>query len=188
MKKPTESDYFLFVKRERKLLHRLHKRHGKHRGGKTGARQGRLGAYNSGVLQLLDTHSRLKPLKDNQNRITVYIPSEFSIIASPEDALTTSLRLVKSLRRHRTKEVSFDHSQMTKVDLAAESILDLVAIEARRERKSRADTLRVGGFYPNDQDLKRYIRAIGIIKNLDIRHELLSEKEESTLSRVLKKS
>jgi hypothetical protein len=37
------------------------------------------------------------------------------------------------------------------------------------------------GFYPKDDRLERYIKAIGIIKSLDVRHEYLPSHEENEL-------
>ena len=50
--------------------------------------------------------------------------------------------------------------------------------ELNKENKARHNTIGLKGAYPESDDLKRYIRAIGIISHFDIKHEKLSASEE----------
>lgn len=109
------------------------------------------------------------------------IPAVFSIIEKPEDVLQTIFSLVNASREYRFKEVVFDHHLMIEADLAAEEILDFAAIEIIKEGKSRRRKIKFGGSYPANPNLKRFIRGIGIIRTLDVKHELLSKSEQQTL-------
>lgn len=74
---------------------------------------------------------------------------------------------------------------MQEVDLAAETMLDIVAVELEREANSRRSQLHFRGTLPKDPYLQRYIRGAGIIKHLQVEHEYLSSHEEDEL-RVLR--
>ena len=75
--------------------------------------------------------------------------------------------------------------ELEKVDLAAESILDFIAIEMERELKSRRKKIGISGRLPKDKYLNRFLRVIGIIKNMRIKHEYLAKEDDDKLE-VLK--
>lgn len=115
------------------------------------------------------------------NRIVVSIPEQFSVITNPIRTVETFLQFAEATRSTQIRKIMFDHSHLTEVDLAAESVLDIIAMEMRKENSAKRKKIEIGGYYPNDPRLKRYLRAVGIIKNLEVRHEYLPIEEEKKL-------
>ena len=119
----------------------------------------------------------------------IKIPSNFSLIENPKEALTAIYKLANTTRNNeKIKCFNIDHSNMTNVDLAAEAILDLVATEIDREYKSRNRKLQFKGYYPNSNRLQRLLRGIGIIKSLHIKHEYLPQSQESKIEVFVRNS
>ncbi|MDH5368462.1 MAG: hypothetical protein OEW99_00440 [Gammaproteobacteria bacterium] len=178
MKRISKSDKFLNAKRYAKLLKKnKNLRNLKRRQRKLNLLENKI--YTSQFLSESSPYSVKSGFSLSND---IVIPEVFSIISSPEAALSTFSQLVFNARHKKNlKKVSIDHSHMKEVDLAAEFILDRAAVELLKEKKSRQIKLNMTGFYPLDKRLRRYIKAIGIIKNLDIKHEFLTLKEESNL-------
>jgi hypothetical protein len=182
MKKIGESDIFLIEKRKRRLERFWRKERRRLR-----ARRQRLrdlkktGYYNSRVLDLLRAASPLQPSRSNRH-VAINVPKIFSIIDNPVESLKQIYLLAEAASaKSQLKEVVFDHSELQEVDLAAESLLDIAAFELRHEARSRSKTPIIHGYLPDDPRLDRYIRSIGIIKNLEVEHHFLSTEESKSL-------
>ncbi|WP_132375404.1 hypothetical protein [Paraburkholderia sp. BL9I2N2] len=111
----------------------------------------------------------------------VVVPPVFSIIDDPQRALRTILSFAKLVRTNKIRNIEFDHSQMQTYDLAANAVLDIVASELALEARQRATKVRFFGRYPLPAHLKRFIRCIGIVKQLDIAHEVASSDEQNAV-------
>jgi len=158
------------LKRLRKIRKRIKKRR----------ENSRFILYTSTAIDLLASHC--KQHWNGSGKIGVNIPKVFSVIENPEITIKTILLFTEAIRSKRIKQVYFDHSNLKSIDLAAETIFDFIVLELNRESRSRKRSLDiVGGHYPKDPDLKRYLKAVGIIKNLGIRHEYLDPREEGKL-------
>lgn len=175
MKKPASSLSFLSIKRGHKLQKRRLKR-SKDSRLKSSATP--LAAYHSNALDTLTKACR-KPWRGG-GKVLVKVPDIFSVITNPIACIETFQQFAALTRTTKLYRIIFDHSGMSEVDLAAESVLDLLAVEMRREF-GRKRIPAIGGFFPEDQKLERFIRAIGIIKSLHIKHEFLDRKEEERL-------
>ena len=134
-------------------------------------------------ISLLYERRLTEIFKPHQHIVDIVIPRNFSIIDNPQDALKVICSFSNTVREfdHRIKEVSIDYGNMQEVDLAAESILDFLFLERQREQRNRRKKTNFRGHYPKDAKLKRYLKAVGIIKNLDIKHEFLAKEEEARL-------
>jgi len=134
--------------------------------------------YHSKILDSLD--SEFGSSTPNKNRrFKLDIPTNFSIIDNPQESLEKIRDLVRAARSYtNTKEIIIDHVDVKSHDLAAETILGYCTSEFDREKKYKLD---IKGAYPSDPYLKKYIKATGIIKNLNIKHEYLDKSEESKL-------
>jgi hypothetical protein len=173
MKKPTPEWLYLTRKRSETEMAKL-RRHSEEKSREHPP-------YHSFFVDMLSAASSIEP-SYRKSAVSIKIPAEFSLIDNPVESIRTILTLASVARTNKKIHyVNVDHSKMKKVDLASESILDLVAIEMEREAKGRKRKLSFSGFYPSDASLKRYIRAIGIIKNLDVTHEFLPQEQESSL-------
>lgn len=176
MKKLTEGMEFLTEKRSAKT-EKLRREYNRARKKSHGRKRVK---YHSSVLDLLCKHNS-KPIKKGTRLATIRVPSIFSIIDNPKPSIETILELSDHGRACLLKSLRINHAYVKQLDLAAESILDLTTMELDREARNTHRKFDIGGFFPKDPYLERYIRAIGIIKNLEVTHEYLSKEEESTL-------
>lgn len=173
MKKHRESEKFLSGKRARKLAKRALQKH------KHVSIYHAHTPYISIPIDLLKEHSTHH--WRGSDRINVTIPEKFSVITNPAKTVETFLQFAEATRSRQIRQIMFNHSHLTEVDLAAESVLDVIAMEMNRENRTRHQSITIGGYYPKDPKLKRYLRAVGIIKNLGVRHEYLPIEEERKL-------
>lgn len=137
--------------------------------------------YTSKIIDILFEKSKFQVPAQRKLKLSITIPEVFSIIESPKKSLQTIFRLVSAGRAISLYRMNSNHSKMQSVDLSAESVYDLVLLEIQKEHKTRGYRIEMAGEYPKDEKLRRYLKAIGIIKNLKIKHEYLSKKEESDL-------
>lgn len=88
-----------------------------------------------------------------------------------------------AVKERKIKSIFFDHYDLKTYDLAANSLLDIVASELDNQYtiKGTRLKLRCKGALPKDRLVRRFIRAIGIIKHLDIKHEAPSKQESTKL-------
>lgn len=185
MRKITESEFFLGNKRLNKLKkeqRKLRQEHLQQQKRKHRNQQKTTGNY-SKILKFFK-HKQ----KSNLNRYvskpiekTIELPEIFSVIHKPEDFLK-SLYQFNFSDLGKLQKIIVDHSKVTQLDLAAESILDFLIMELKKTKKG---TLQLQGYLPEDSSASRYVRATGIIKNLDIKDRLLDSEQEK-LHRVFK--
>lgn len=115
------------------------------------------------------------------NILRFKIPKSFSIIDNPETVIAHLGQFAKTYLKTRPRAAQIDHSSLINYDLAANGILDLIVVEAKKETKLNKRQLRWSGVFPVDQDVRRFIRGAGIIKHLNISNELPKEEESATL-------
>jgi hypothetical protein len=131
-------------------------------------------------LQRLARCSSQKPVRAKTN---VIIPATFSIIDSPEEALQTIGLVAAAAGRDDVAEIHFDHSAVHRYDLAAEAVLDMVAMDVKNRRRGTRSPLRFTGTFPTDVESNRFIRAIGITHCLEVPKTKLKPSEEARLRR-----
>lgn len=117
-------------------------------------------------------------VKYDRRRTALEIPEVFSILDDPESALKLILGFAKVTRLYRVRRLQFDQSRLKIYDLAANSLLDMIASEMKLEARQSGAMLRFSGRYPNDVSVKRFIKSLGIVKHLDVRHEIADEHEQ----------
>ncbi|KVZ41814.1 hypothetical protein WL18_19240 [Burkholderia ubonensis] len=124
-----------------------------------------------------------RSLPSSNGEIRVRVPQRFSIIDNPETVLDLLTAFAHGVHVQKIQKVLFDHRDLKECDLAANSLLDVVATERNAELKWRRAKrkLRVVGFYPTNPGVKRFIKATGIIKHMEIAHEALSHDETKTM-------
>ncbi|WP_420978569.1 hypothetical protein [Burkholderia gladioli] len=105
------------------------------------------------------------------------IPEIFSILDAPESALNIILGFAKITRLYRVRRLQFDQRRLKTYDLAANSLLDMIASELKLEARQSGAVLRFSGRYPDDLSVRRFIKSLGIVKHLDIRHEIAAADE-----------
>lgn len=121
---------------------------------------------------------------DRKGQILVSVPKTLSIIEAPEGAIKLVARFAKAaMSPRRIRSIFFDHSKLENYDLAANALLDVVASELDSQYTVRGSrlSLRCKGALPTNPRVRRFIRAIGIIKHLDVKHEAPSKKESTSI-------
>lgn len=109
----------------------------------------------------------------------IVLPNTFSIIDAPEDVLTVFNKInINNIEKLR--EIYVDHSKVQKIDLAAESILDFIVMEIKKSKRNK-NKFNISGVLPNSDQIDRYIRAIGIVKNLNIKTKLIDSGDDDRL-------
>ncbi len=125
-----------------------------------------------------------KPTNPQKRKsITAHIPTRFSLMDNPKESLRTIRDFATlAVGSSNLRQLIIDHHRVVSTDLGANAILDLVASELEAERRIRGRRrLKVGGYYPKDERLVRFIKAIGIIRHLDVKHEAPTPDESKTL-------
>lgn len=181
MKKPRPSGAFLSEKRAHKaqLRWRL-ARSSRHRGTSRHGPAQWTGWPHDSYLQQLTKCAQTKPVLLKTN---VTIPATFSIIDSPEHVLQTIGLVAAAAGRDDVSEIHYDHGAVHHYDLAAEAILDRVAMDVQDRRKGTRSPLRFTGTLPKDADADRFVRAIGITHYLEITNVKLQPSDEAKLRR-----
>lgn len=170
MKKLTEKQKVHNERKSRLAMERLSK-------SKKTCSQNEEEPYNSKVVDRIInlTHGKFDIKKVTAE---IKIPSNFSLIQNPREALTTIGKLANTARgSQKIKSFNIDHSKVADLDLAAEAVLDLIAAEIEREYKSRNKQLNFSGNYPPSDRLQRLLRGIGIIRSLKVTHEYLPKSQ-----------
>ena len=109
--------------------------------------------------------------------LDISLPETFSVIHDPNGFLKTLYNLNLS-NLYKLNSVTIHHTNVIKIDLAAESIFDLLLMELRKIKKR----IKITSNLPSNNIIKRYIKSIGIIKNLEIKQEY--QNNDETLHRA----
>jgi len=175
---PLEVDQYLSDKRARKAGRRRwrQRRREKHALESRLLRKLRFGDSSRIVRMLADAYRQ--DVKPDRRETIIRVPEVFSIIEDPVTALNVILGFAKTTRLFRLRRVQFDQSRLKTYDLAASSLLDMVASEMKLEARQRGMLLRFAGKYPTDPSVKRFIKSLGIVAHLDIRHEIADRSEQ----------
>lgn len=184
MKRQNETQKFLSTKREQRRLHQIRAKRKRHK--KNLESEPYDPRYLPRTLKILRDYVPTNIIEGKNIAEKIKIPQTFSIIDDTERALRTIYQLIAfSKRKHPPIEVFFDHSRLATFDLAAEAILATAAVNFRHSLSGTRRGLRLRGYFPIDSAANRFIRAVGIIKNLNLRPYFLDPEEERKL-RVLR--
>lgn len=116
-----------------------------------------------------------------KGEIVLKTPQEFSLIKNPSESLLAASKLANTVRNEKYKKfLVVDYAATQDMDLAAESVLGLIAKEIKKEYKNKKHTF--SGFYPKGDRLERLVRGIGLIKLLNAEHEYLPEDQKDKIN------
>ncbi|CAH2800809.1 MAG: hypothetical protein CBARDMAM_4260 [uncultured Caballeronia sp.] len=123
------------------------------------------------------------PLKVELNRRDpmIVVPAVFSIIDDPVSALHLLLPFAKVARQNKVQRLKVDQSAMIQYDLAANIVLGIIATELRAEAKQRKTIINFSGRYPKPLAAQRFVRSVGIVKQLDVANQTVSAFEQQNL-------
>ncbi|MFN2476427.1 MAG: hypothetical protein ABR526_08825 [Chthoniobacterales bacterium] len=111
--------------------------------------------------------NRLKYL-NGERRWIITIPKVFSLTENPEESLDTIYSLLQIPRRHKARQVWFDHRACQHMDLGASALLDVCVMNLRTEQLHRRHGYTFGGEFPKDEHVGNILRCMGITKHLEV--------------------
>ena len=138
----------------------------------------------SQIIGMLAKHAT-STMSASRFAIAVPIGKRFSIIDEPKASIELICSFAKALQKgRRISHINFHHENLEEYELAANAILDLVAVERKAELRSRGSTTRmsVSGAYPRNPNVRRFIKAMGIIKHMGVKHEAPTKEEKEKLN------
>jgi hypothetical protein len=141
----------------------------------------------SKIIRMLANAYKFK-VSPGGRELRVSVPKTFSIIEDPVNALHILQSFALAMKQFRYRAVKIDQSQLEIYDLAANALLDLVATEIELERKHNRSSLKFVGAYPTNPAVKRFIKSMGIVKHLKIKHEIANGDDAAKIRLFDKRS
>jgi hypothetical protein len=179
---PVEVARFLSEKRARKSAKRRAKQwKSLQRSREYQARAANSFGEQSKIIRMMaDGYSGQSPVI-SKGALSYRIPQVFSIIDAPEQAIAGVGQFASAIRSNRIRRFFLDHSGLQVYDLAANGLLDLIAVELGMEARRNKRKIRWSGRYPADAHIRRFIQALGIIRHLELEHEYPPPDEAARL-------
>jgi len=112
-----------------------------------------------------------------KNLLTITLPPVFSIIENPIATVATIGAFAKTVRQRKFGSIRIDQGKIKTYDLAAMALLDTVVTEINEEGKQHGRRVRFSGVYPKDPAIRRFVRSMGIVKHLQVTHEIATGNE-----------
>jgi len=139
----------------------------------------RFGDHSRVVRMLADAYR--PEVKLNRRDPMIVVPEVFSIIDDPVAALHLLLSFAKVARQNKVRRLKIDQGAMVKFDLAANTVLGIIATELRTEAKQRKTAIFFSGRFPQPLAAQRFVRSVGIVKQLDVANQVVAEHEQKNL-------
>ena len=106
-----------------------------------------------------------------KGRIVFVAPEQFSLLENPVGCLEALQRLAADLRMPKIRSVHIDLGNVKSYDVGANALLDVLVDEVYFKAKRSKRKVRWTGRYPANGKLKRLVKALGVIKKLEVVHE-----------------
>ena len=107
------------------------------------------------------------------------VPRNFSLIENPDETLSFINQVAKTITLPHLKTIYFDHRDVINHDLGAELLLGFAASEVKLAAANRNREIRIVGHYPSSERKKQLIKALGVVKRLDLDGHRIDTGEES---------
>lgn len=108
-----------------------------------------------------------------QTSLHLKVPKTFSMLDAPEDAISLIASLALTYQSRPISDIYVDLSNITSQDLGAHALLDKLVDEITAHTKFRNGRLGWKGNFPRDLGQRRFIAAMGIIRQLGLTHKYL---------------
>lgn len=116
--------------------------------------------------------------KSFAKRLTFSVPQRFSLIDNPEQTLNFISEIAQQSRNEKLRSLLLDHSALIDHDLAAEHLLGVAASDIKKIAAFRNRQVVLMGKYPKSQRKRRLIRAMGVVKQLEIQSEIITDNDD----------
>ena len=136
---------------------------------------------NQSVIAEKLSRGATKTLAMPQTSLYVGAPESFSVLRSPEKVLELVSAFALTHRKRVISDITVDFSRIKEQDLGAHALLDKLVDEIAVQAKFQGARLRWKGSYPRDPAQQRFVRAMGIIRQLGIRQHYLSSNAASKI-------
>lgn len=140
------------------------------------------GAESRVIAMLADGGKPASSVDQSKGRVRFRAPEVFSLMDDAEgtiEALRDLAAQVRSLPKVRS--VRIDMSRVEKYDLGANALLDVLVDEVETKAKQTRRKIQWHGSYPADREQRRLVRALGVVKFLDVKQEFVSPGEAARL-------
>lgn len=181
MKKPDEIEHTIYKIREKRRNYetlRLHEYSRRKQGSNNKENERKLHYHSIPIDNLA---AGVPPPRCSDGDTLIKMPQKLSFIDNPESVLSVVKKLSATARNKKTRKVILDYDGVDSLDLAAECLLGIVAMEVSKEHATKRKKVLFQGRYPKNATYKRMIKGIGVIKSLNIKHEFLPKEEENKL-------
>lgn len=118
-----------------------------------------------------------------QTSLYLKVPDDFSMQTSPGEVIDFISSFARTHVTRSISDVYVDFSPMKSQDLGAHALLDLLVEEMKLQAAFQNTRIRWRGRFPTGLQEKRFIRSMGIIRVLDIRHHFLPIRDASAIIR-----
>lgn len=112
-----------------------------------------------------------------KGRVRFVAPEVFSMMDNPGETIAALADFAKKLSIPRVRSVRIDLNKVKVYDLAANALLDVLVDEVKVKAKQTHRKIHWRGSYPADNDQRRLVRSLGVIKFLEVSHEYTSQEE-----------
>lgn len=167
MKKQYDSSEFLRATRSKKLEKENSKKKRK--------KKSRNVPYISSDMNNLSTMSERHSSIVKEKTCSRCCPNKFSLIEHPEATLEFISDIAQLGRSPSLRQLELDHSSIRCHDLGAEVLLGMAVKTVKNTAMRRNRKVSVRGRLPDSKRKQRLIRSMGVVKQLDIEHENISE-------------
>jgi hypothetical protein len=125
----------------------------------------------SAIIDYLKDHSFTQPpVTHSKRKVTIQIPTTFSLIDNPVESLRTLESLRAAVCSQATEHICFDHSECKQLELDASIVMDSMVIASQAQRR-----LKFEGNEPFDERVKEIFNLTGLPKHLNLSRSMLSD-------------
>lgn len=119
------------------------------------------------------------PADIRKGRARFVAPEIFSMMDNPSGTISALAEFAMKLSMPRLRSVRIDLNKVKTYDLGANALLDILVEEVTVKARQTRRKIHWRGSYPADDDQRRLVRSLGVIKFLELAHEYNSQDESS---------
>ncbi len=124
----------------------------------------------SKIIDFLYLNLKAWDVSEKMNREFILpVPSIFSFIEHPNQALNLIYSTVKATRNRTAKKLTIDHSVCNHIDLCSSMLVDIVMMEFDRETTERRSKRKIGGYLSQNDHVNCILRSTGLLHNLKVK-------------------
>jgi hypothetical protein len=117
-----------------------------------------------------------------KGRIRFVAPEVFSVMDDAQGTIAALRDLAAQIRSvPRIRSLYIDLHQVRKYDLGANALLDVLVEEVAVGARQTGHKIHWRGSYPADRELRRLVRALGVIRSLGVEQEYISPAEAANI-------